>query len=321
MKLNRTILFAGLFVLLVTIPLLIFAVKQQQDLRSRATDSCPGGSYDECRKTKGTQTCISLCGAPSPTPNPETGEIPSSGQDDCTNNKKGKWCGPCGGFCITANTVTCNQAAAIKCNAQPVTGANFITGPCNATFNVPCTCEGKNICFDRGTTVQCGISTDNNGLCAVWKNSNNQTGGTKIYYCENDFSGNSCTDKLISSIPNCYCGTIQVDTPGSGYKSYQSTCSCKTKTTPTPTPTPRQRRTPTPTPTSALTPTPTETPPPGSTPTPTPAPGGPTATPTPTPTQIAAAPTPKTPTSGGPTVLGVSVIAGGVLLLLLGLAL
>ena len=88
------------------------------------------------------------------------------------------------------------------------------------------------------------------------------------------------------------------------------------------TPTPTGTLTPTPTPTS----TPTATPTPTNTPTSTPTP---TATPTPTPPQevvpgeeTAMQPTPKVPVSGtGPSILGASIIAGGLLILLLGLAL
>lgn len=96
--------------------------------------------------------------------------------------------------------------------------------------------------------------------------------------------------------------------------------------TATPTPTPGPTATPTPTPDPTATPTPTPTPGPTATPTPPPI-GGPqpTATPTlaqgetppPTPTPQ---PTPKVPVAGsGPSVLGATTIAGGILLLLLGL--
>ncbi|MBI3385557.1 hypothetical protein HY031_00565 [Candidatus Gottesmanbacteria bacterium] len=82
----------------------------------------------------------------------------------------------------------------------------------------------------------------------------------------------------------------------------------------TPTPTPTGTITPTPTPTGQVTPTPTSTPGgPTSTPTPTSPPGGPTPTPT-------KPPTTQIPVSGsGPGVLGASTIAGGILLLLVGL--
>jgi len=96
--------------------------------------------------------------------------------------------------------------------------------------------------------------------------------------------------------------------------------------TATPTPTPSATPTPTATSTPEPTPTPTSTPTPTATPTQT-APATPTPTPTaviaygptPTPSPI---PTPKLPVAGsGPSVLGASAIAGGILLLLLGLAL
>ncbi len=100
--------------------------------------------------------------------------------------------------------------------------------------------------------------------------------------------------------------------------------------TPGPTPTPGPTATPTPPPIGG--PQPTATPTPIRTPTPTPAPKPtatptPTKTPTPTPTprpiveaSPSAQPTPKVPVAGaGPTVLGASIIAGGLLFLLLGL--
>lgn len=104
--------------------------------------------------------------------------------------------------------------------------------------------------------------------------------------------------------------------------------------TATPTPTPGPTATPTPTPTPGPTATPTSPPVGGPQPTATPTPTlkltatpTPTKTPTPTPTprpiveaSPSAQPTPKVPVAGaGPTVLGASVIAGGLLFLLLGL--
>lgn len=94
---------------------------------------------------------------------------------------------------------------------------------------------------------------------------------------------------------------------------------------PTPTPTPTPTSEVTPTPTNTPTPTPTETSGPTATPTPTQYTEQPTPTPTqqltygptPTPTPI---PTPRVPVAGiGPSVLGAAAIAGGFLLLLLGL--
>lgn len=101
-----------------------------------------------------------------------------------------------------------------------------------------------------------------------------------------------------------------------------------TATTPTTTPAPTATPTPTvtPTPTPTATPTPTPTPRPTATPTPTPTPAS-QAQITPSPKAIAevaptAAPTPKIPVAGaGPSVLGAATIAGGLILLLLGLAL
>lgn len=92
--------------------------------------------------------------------------------------------------------------------------------------------------------------------------------------------------------------------------------------TPTPTPTPGPTETPTPPPVGG--PQPTATPTPIRTPTTTPTP---TKTPTPTPTpkpmveaSPSAQPIPRVPVAGaGPTVLGATVIAGGLLFLILGL--
>ncbi|MDO8451906.1 MAG: hypothetical protein Q7S76_03490 [bacterium] len=97
----------------------------------------------------------------------------------------------------------------------------------------------------------------------------------------------------------------------------------------TPTPTPTAAVSQTPTPTNTPSPTPTNTPIPTATPSPIPT-NTPVATATPAPTSQAAllpqatpttAQTPQVPVAGsGPSVLGISVIAGGLLLILLGLA-
>jgi len=122
---------------------------------------------------------------------------------------------------------------------------------------------------------------------------------------------------------------------------YAVSSNCKlvfsiTPNTPIPTPTNTPGPTPTKTPTPTI--TPTETPGPTPTPTNTPTPGpsttpteGPTATPTdtweptatpgmnPSPTPL---PTPRIPVAGiGPGILGAATIAGGILLLLLGMVL
>lgn len=137
------------------------------------------------------------------------------------------------------------------------------------------------------------------------------------------------------------CGAEQIDVTCEGKsdsvsRRYTQDCGEKTIAEKTPTPTTKKTNTPTPTtpvtgtptstptntptgtPTSTATPTPTSppgsTPTPTHTPTPTPPPGS---TPTPTPTTP---PTPNVPIAGaGPSVLGASVVAGGFLLLLLGL--
>ena len=295
--------------------------------------------------------------------------VPSSGKSDC-ESKGGFWCTSCNGFCTSGISLTCNQAAEKRCGAIPETGAYYITGICTATYNISCTCDGVHVCFDRGQPNGSQCNTPD-GLCAVYRMSKNQytlpdgtiasRQPTSIYYCPNKFlasQGKGCQDQKISSIPKCFCGTIQVDIPGVGFKTYESHCSCETekptkKPIPTPTPTRRPTRTPTPTPppnstpTPTPTPNPTETPPPNSTPTPTP-PYSPIcnsscALNSDCPStlicfegncrnssctsasncicQVAAAPTPKTPVSGGPTILGASVIGIGMLILILGLAL
>ncbi len=115
--------------------------------------------------------------------------------------------------------------------------------------------------------------------------------------------------------------TVPESTPAAATQACTLTFSITQVTnTPTPTGTVTPTATETPTPTGTLTPTPTGT----GTPTPTSVreTGTPTPTPgifdTPTPTPP---PTPQVPVAGiGPSVLGASVIAGGIFLLLLGLA-
>jgi len=238
----------------------------------------------------------------------------------CTQDV-GFWCGTCGGFCMSGES-SCDQAGIDKCNEYPKRGSTVVgvnsTCLSASTGGTRCTCgdasgNANYVCFNN--TGTCGTSDDANGLCAVWKQAgypSSLTGGAQkatTYYCKDKFIGQAgasenCLDKPGANFNiNCYCGTIQVDTPGQGFKSESMKCGCDTKTTtnetPSSTPTPpKSTNTPTPILIISLTPTPiipTNTPVP---PTPTTPPGQPTNTPVPpTNTPIPTA-TPVPPTPG-----------------------
>ncbi|MFA7301399.1 MAG: hypothetical protein WC069_03750 [Candidatus Shapirobacteria bacterium] len=223
-------------------------------------------------------------------------------------------CGGCGGFCISGATKTCDQAILEKCGEFPTRGANItgIGADCKAaSYGAKCTCGSTTVCFDSknyDTAVKdngCN-RTDGMGLCDVWQNfgapktpqelaGNVSTATSTTYYCPGRFlgqDGSSCTTAPKAGFNiNCYCGTIQIDTPGVGFHSESMKCGCDEKDTPPNTPstgTPIPTRTPTPTfiiVTDTPSPTPTGTRAPTETPTNTPIPTNtpvPTSTPVPT---------------------------------------
>lgn len=183
----------------------------------------------------------------------------------------------------------------LSLSVSPNTGTKV---PLTVTF----TCTGE----DRGGKLLAAEFLFGDGSTKVVEKDVGSPGSLETSYNYNDFGEftASCrvrdNDGVYSSIPDSCKKTITITKPAIGG--------------PPPAGTPRITATPGPT----ATPTPTKTP----TPTPT---AKPTVTPTPTPKAVAVAspsaqPTPKVPVaSAGPTVLGASVIAGGLLFLLLGL--
>lgn len=361
-KKSRIGIILGIIALLVTLPVGVYVLSQQNqqvaELRSKAAapsgkSSCTGCSPDgfEWKWHSLTSKCSKSaikCGGGGGSATTTKVACGSAGAVQCGRTPDG-----CGGFCIKPVDKTCDDMLRQECHFEPVRGANYVAltgGSCPSGFqSAQCNCNGTQICFDRGFSNQCNTA---DGLCAVYNNSQTSGGaggracGTQlIYQCDPkvDLSGQKSCDtstggKSISKIPSCFCGTIQVDTACQGFKTYKGTCGCSGSTSqtnsPTPTSTPTGTPTSTPTPTTPNTPTPTPTGTPGPTNTP-----GPTSTPTPTspftptPTRVVAAvrprvtgtpspiPTPKLPVSGVPSVLGISVVAGGAILLMLGLVL
>jgi hypothetical protein len=202
--------------------------------------------------------------------------LPANNKDSC-DKSGGFWCGGCGGFCTSGKTKTCDTAIIEKCNEYPIRGA-LITGFGATCTGTKCTCNNNIVCFNRGTTSQCGTPDDKNGLCAVWQQAgsptsltpgtNDTTQKTTTYYCPNEFIGTAGGGQSCLKLPpsnfdiSCYCGTIQVDTPGVGFHSESMKCGCDNKSTDKPkqTPTPTKKLTATPTkPVSTLTPTLTPT--------------------------------------------------------------
>src|SRR5437868_9807583 len=83
-KSNIKALLVGLFLLLITLPLTIFFVQQQLEIRSRA-----GDQYKQCldgcakmEKSDAKQACKNDCEKYN---KPPTEEIPASNQADCSN--------------------------------------------------------------------------------------------------------------------------------------------------------------------------------------------------------------------------------------------
>ncbi len=310
---SRLRITAGLLLFFgITIPLLVKFINVQQELRSRAaTPTCKKQCEGEANEND-TKICIRKC---------EREQAPAPVQQDITASK--------GAGYIARGSGTC--------------GSGSLAG-----YRTQCTCSGTAYCFD--TTGSCEAA---NGLCAAVSLATSggctqATSGTGFkYQCPNmleEISG-GCqqnptpvtlgpNQSIESLFPSSYCGTIQIDVCGRGFKSRTYTNNCQKETTrrrdtPTPTPTRRVTRTPTPTPTVTATPTITTTPtvtptgtitttptptPPDFTPTPTPTPGI-FDTPTPTPP-----PTPQVPVAGSPSLIGATIVTASFLLILIGLA-
>lgn len=197
------------------------------------------------------------------------------------------WCAGCGGFCSDGSQI-CDAAITAKCGEMPQRGGNYVLKPstgCSGTYYYECNCSTGSYCFDRGTGTngeQCNPST-NDGLCAVAGITAPVVGGapagtTNTYYCPGQFIGEAGASQSCTTLPkagfniNCYCGTIQIDTIGAGFKSQSMKCGCasnnvdvstQTVTTATKIPTPTfviTTDTPAPTPTGTYIPTNTPTP-------------------------------------------------------------
>lgn len=232
--------------------------------------------------------------------------------------------GTCGSFTekSSCDSAGCTGGFTCKWNNQQ--------GACKKT-ETRCSPPPQEGAPDPGTKDYCsGITCDVEGVAGCYIN----------HYGSDNRNDQTITDRLLagpvqkSSLGLRNCGAEQIDVSCNNEsiaRRYTQDCVENTPTpktqiivsntpTPTKTVTPTQIQTPTPTPGSTATPTPTL--PPGTTPTPT-TPSTPTPTtplafaPSPTPTIPA---TPNVPVSGtGPSLLGGSIIAGGLLLLLLGL--
>lgn len=279
-------LLISLLLLLLTLPVGVYFISQQQslnDVRNRAAapsdkNSCTGCSPDgfEWKWHSATGSCkksaIKCGGGGGGGGGSEIVACGTAGSFKCGKTPSG-----CGGFCISGKTQTCDQMLQSECNFSPTRGGNYVTGAActgTGTYYKVCNCQTASgtikVCFDRGVTGQtddCQLAGKTDRLCDVYTNTeavtnSSNTGISTIYLCENEFlvsQGKTCAAKVVSKIPSCYCGTVQVDTPGSGYKGYEMRCGCggnQTTTTNTNTPT----RTPTATPTSTLTLTPTNSP-------------------------------------------------------------
>lgn len=225
------------------------------------------------------------------------------GTDPNNCSRPNIWCAGCGGFCSDGSQ-TCDSAIYAKCGEMPQRGGNYVLKPstgCSGTYYYECTCTAGSYCFDRGTYGGMEQCTNAGGLCDVAKITAPVAGGapagtTNTYYCPGQFIGEAGASQSCTTLPkadfniNCYCGTIQVDTVGGGFKSQSMKCGCTKDViaqvlptnipvipTATPTrtiPTPTGTYIPTNTPIPTITPIPTNTLVPTNTPVP-------TATPTP----------------------------------------
>ena len=129
----------------------MYLVKFNQDNRNRAAGSCWAKCSCSCGKSfcadpKGpgcNAECADACPSkPQPTKPPGNETIPASDSEKCKASG-GFWCAGCGGFCTSGATKTCNQAQLDKCGEPAQTGANYITGTCNAQYNIKCTLRSQ----------------------------------------------------------------------------------------------------------------------------------------------------------------------------------
>lgn len=378
-KLPKGPVIAGLLFLLLTLPIAIYFVTQQQqlaDLRKRAVYP-EGGNY--CYHAAGTSCPEGF----SWQAHYYTAENPEDdlGPVCCPLSPSATVCFP--GTAAKSYTDTevrcssdCGQYGGYKCNAAGTafsTSCSYGLHACGYSQPGSCTTAQDCINLGYGSGVYCNDDNTCVGPSGRWfigcgKNgarSDDADACQNCYTGANDPALNGCFDETTSCGQKDVCRTAPTPTELAALVTTQPpTDNTPTNTpinTPTNTVTGTPIDTPTNTPTGTLTQTPTYTP--THTPTGTP---GPTSTPTPSPTPApgcnspcvintdcpsvyvcwegfcrnascvensncvcaGATPTPTTPATpnvpiagAGPTVLGVSVIGGGLLLLLLGLLL
>jgi len=334
---NKYYAIFGVLFLLLSLVGAIYLSFQNADSRKKATNKICA----DIGNPKARRACADANGGDMNAPIKGANETLKLSQAECgKNGNPGAWCDACGGFCTSMKTMTCNAAGIKKCNEYPVFGSTYVRGG-DASHPYKCNCNGKTYGFDTPgvCTFSGGVATqvttnmpagspnysqyqgrDADGLCNILTFTPVTTympsGFQNGFWCPNQFD-NLAAGCQKEPIPanfnyNCFCGTIQIDTAGSGFKEQTMKCNCDKpeKPTRTPTPTGKPTNTPTGTRTPTRTPTPTfiiitDTPAPTPTgtyiPTDTPVPTNtpiPTATsiPTPTPTSVWSSPTPS-PTS------------------------
>lgn len=215
-------------------PLLIAGVK---DYDKDSCSGCYNGGW--LRWDNATQTCkhTGICDSGVPgkdTEPPKPPTAPNTSTKDGCEAAKGAWCVGCGGFCNMTTNQGCYTLQEAKCGEGQQKGANIVS--CGGSYAKDCR-SLCGVCFDRGG--ECSKITKVNGkdvemgLCGIV----NQVGtpssptsniGTQYYFCPGmlDETQYGCQIPGKPSNPNCFCGTIQVDTPGKGFTSTTMRCGC-----------------------------------------------------------------------------------------------
>jgi hypothetical protein len=278
----------GFLILLISIPLALFLVKQNQDTRQHAATFQPGGTTDSCGLIQVSVAESPVC----PNVADVSGGNLNPKDPPATNNVSSY-----------TTTYTLRNTDTQKHSVKYEKMAYF----CNSAYGVP----GKDLvdgteypyCIDNPKVEDVTVSIDpgtTQTIQVVVKNPNNATCGT----FQTDFNITAVDGNASCTYQGPHPGHADGGSVGaSGF--CQTGISCNSLI-PTPTATPSATPTFTPTPTASPTATPTPTASPSATPTPTasasatPTPTG-TLTPTPTPT-ITNTPTP--PLSPTPTLTG-----------------
>lgn len=184
------------------------------------------------------------------TEDPAVQEIASLGKAACQTTTGAQWCesvdskGTPYGFCMK------NDGSQGSCNNRAVElGYTIMIG------KVTCECLGENedgscqqwggspeLLASIGQNTTLSAETKAQQLTEIYnqcKDGGNFTGaGTESFICAPGVTG-ACTalnGKPFTGNLNCFCGTVQVDTPN-GHTSYSSTCGCnQTSTSPSPSP-------------------------------------------------------------------------------------